>query len=54
MRHRLLCAAMVCASPLLAQVGAPGGPVPTQLLNARRQAVLDSLPQGVMVVESVR
>lgn len=41
-------------SPVSAQVGAPGGPVPAPLLNARRQAVLDSLPPGVMVIESAR
>jgi Xaa-Pro aminopeptidase len=54
MRFRLLCAAVLSASPLLAQAGAPGGPVPVELLNARRQAVLDSLPQGVMVIESAQ
>lgn len=42
------------ALPLAAQDGAPGGPVPVGLLQARRAAALDSMPPGVMIIESGR
>jgi Xaa-Pro aminopeptidase len=45
---------LLLVAPLHAQVNSPGGPVPVELLNARRKAVLDSLPPGVMTIESAQ
>ena len=48
MHPRLLVSLALVVAPLAAQVDAPGGPVPVELLNARRKAVLDSLPAAAM------
>ncbi len=40
--------------PLAGQVGAPGGTVPTALLAARRAALLQAMPTGVMVINASR
>lgn len=45
---RLPCA----APPARAQEGSPAGPVPVELLAARRQALLDSLGDGLAIVGS--
>lgn len=40
------------ALPLVAQHGAPGGPVPVELLEARRAALLATMPKGIVVVHA--
>lgn len=45
---------LLVAAPLIAQNGAPGGPVPVELLRHRRQAFLTSMPAGVAVIRSAR
>ncbi|HRP08316.1 MAG TPA: aminopeptidase P family protein [Gemmatimonadales bacterium] len=52
MSLRPLVLLLAFALPLAAQDGSPGGPIPVQLLQARRAAVLDSMPAGVLVIES--
>lgn len=58
MRHLRLSVLLVLATPvavpLAAQVGAPGGPIPVELLRQRRAAFLASSPAGVVVIEASR
>jgi Xaa-Pro aminopeptidase len=51
-RSLLLLAPLLAASPLSAQAGSPGGPVPVELLKARRAAFLAAMPTGVAVITS--
>jgi len=44
--------ALVLAVPAAAQPGAPAGPVPAELLAARRNALLERVRDGVVVVRS--
>ena len=48
----LLSALLLSASPLLAQEGSPAGPVPVQLLTARREALARQVGTGVVIVRS--
>ncbi len=45
-------AMVVAALPLGAQHNAPGGPVPVELLEARRAALLATMPKGIVVVNA--
>ena len=45
-------AACAVALPLAAQHNAPGGPVPVELLEARRAALLATMPRGIVVVNA--
>lgn len=53
-RSLLLLAPVAVAVPVAAQVGSPGGPVPVELLKARRAAFLATMPTGVAVINSSR
>jgi Xaa-Pro aminopeptidase len=46
--------ATLAAAPAAAQYGAPGGPVPVELLQQRRAEFLASMPTGIAVFESAR
>ena len=48
----LASALLLSASPLAAQEGSPAGPVPVQLLTARRQALARQVGTGVVIVRS--
>ncbi|HLB55266.1 MAG TPA: Xaa-Pro peptidase family protein, partial [Gemmatimonadales bacterium] len=52
---RIFCAVGLLAEPgtsvALAQAGSPGGPVPVELLQARRQALIGKLQTGVAVIK---
>lgn len=48
----LLIAMVAAALPLGAQHNAPGGPVPVELLEARRAALLATMPKGIVVVNA--
>jgi len=45
---------LAAAMPLPAQIGAPGGPIPVELLQTRRAAFLASTPTGITIIESSR
>lgn len=45
---------LLLTTPLLGQAGAPGGPVPVELLRHRREAFLSSMPTGVAVIRSAK
>lgn len=51
---RILTSLILAAAPLAAQQGAPGGPVPVDLLQKRRASFLASMPTGLAVIESGR
>ena len=48
----VLSALLAAASPLAAQEGSPAGPVPVQLLTARRDALAREVGTGVVIVRS--
>lgn len=48
----LASALLLSASPLAAQEGSPAGPVPVQLLTARREALARQVGTGVVIVRS--
>ena len=48
----LLSALLLFALPLVAQEGSPAGPVPVQLLTARREALAREIGSGVVIVRS--
>ncbi len=50
----LVLALAIFAAPALAQAGSPAGPVPVELLAARRQALMDRIGTGVALVCSAR
>lgn len=45
---------LVAVLPLVGQSDAPGGPVPVALLQARRAALLQTMPKGVLVINASR
>ncbi len=45
---------LAAALPLFGQSDAPGGPVPVALLQARRAALLQAMPKGVLVINASR
>ncbi|HET9064419.1 MAG TPA: aminopeptidase P N-terminal domain-containing protein [Gemmatimonadales bacterium] len=53
-RFAVVAAGFMLATPIAAQQGAPGGPVPVELLRHRRAAFLASMPAGVAVIRSAR
>jgi Xaa-Pro aminopeptidase len=48
----ILPALLIAAAPLLAQSGSPAGPVPVELLTARREALAREVGSGVVIVRS--
>ncbi|MEO5824513.1 MAG: aminopeptidase P family protein [Gemmatimonadales bacterium] len=46
--------ALTASLPLVGQSDAPGGPVPVALLQARRAALLQTMPRGVLVINASR
>ena len=48
----LASALLLSASPLVAQEGSPAGPIPVQLLTARREALARQVGTGVVIVRS--
>lgn len=48
----LASALLLSASPLAAQEGSPAGPIPVQLLTARREALARQVGTGVVIVRS--
>ena len=43
---------LLLATPLVAQEGSPGGPIPVASLLARRAAFLTAMPKGIAMIES--